>query len=239
MANRIIHWHHAAPAAGAAKPPALVARALRHGIRTGLAALLLLAALPFWPTAALGAGLFGTVEFKRPLSSLPAWETVRNKNAEEPIFLKEKVFRNGVTWEKFQQEAAGKTGVELLRYVNAFWNRFPYREDKENWGLPDYWAWPNAFLQKSGDCEDYAIIKYFTLKELGVPVEKMRIVVLRDTLRRLPHAVLAVYTDDDILILDNLSNSVLSHTRLRNYSPQFSFNEQGRWAHMKGKKISE
>lgn len=233
MANSTLHPHHAAPAAGVMATPA--ARALRKG----LAVLLLLAALPLCPLTALGAGLFGTVEFKRPLSSLPAWETVRRKNDEEPIFRKEKVFRDGVTWEKFQRDAAGKKGVELLRYVNAFWNRFPYREDKENWGHPDYWAWPNAFLQKSGDCEDYAIIKYFTLKELGVPIEKMRIVVLRDTLRRLPHAVLAVYTDDDILILDNLSNSVLSHTRLRNYAPQFSFNEQGRWAHMKGKKISE
>ena len=102
--------------------------------------------------------------------------------------------------------------MELLRYVNTFWNRFPYREDITNWGKADYWVWPNLFLKKSGDCEDYAIIKYFTLKELGMDTDKLRIVVLRDTLRRLSHAVLAVYMDNDIVILDNISNAIMSRS---------------------------
>ena len=107
------------------------------------------------------------------------------------------------------------------------------------WGKADYWVWPNLFLKKSGDCEDYAIVKYFTLKELGMDTDKLRIVVLRDTLRRLSHAVLAVYMDNDIVILDNISNAILPQGRLRHYVPQFSFNEKSRWAHMRGKKTNE
>lgn len=191
---------------------------------------------PF-PAMAAPPDLFGTVEFRRPLASLPAWAEVRRMNELEPIFIKGKTFTRTATWDIFKRGAEGKRGMELLRYVNTFWNRFPYKEDMANWGKADYWVWPNLFLKKSGDCEDYAIIKYFTLKELGLPVDRLRIVVLRDTLRRLSHAVLAVYMDDDIVILDNISNAILSQKRLRHYVPQFSFNEISRWAHMKGKKI--
>ena len=77
-----------------------------------------------------------------------------------------------------------------------------------------------------------AIAKYFALRDLGFPASQMRIVVLKDTLRNLDHAVTAVYLDGDAWILDNLSNAVLSHKRLSHYRPQFSVNEEYRWAHL-------
>ncbi|OXS28529.1 MAG: transglutaminase [Desulfovibrio sp. MES5] len=181
--------------------------------------------------------LFGTVEFKRPLSSLPNWLNLLKRNAKDPIFIPGKYFKKNVTWDSFKEKAQGKSPMELLRYVNTFWNTWPYKEDIVNWGVEDYWAIPAEFLKKSGDCEDYAIVKYFTLKELGIPYENMRIVVVRDTVRNLAHAVLAVYMDGDAYILDNLSNAVLSHSRIRQYSPQYSVNEVGRWAHLKGRKV--
>ena len=85
----------------------------------------------------------------------------------------------------------------------------------------------------SGDCEDYSIVKYYTLKALGVPVDDMRIVVVRETIRNIGHAVLAVYDGDDIYILDNLSEAVRPAQRIRNYVPQFSVNEKNRWVHVK------
>lgn len=182
--------------------------------------------------------LFGTVEFKRPLSTLPGWLDLLKRNNMDPIFIPGKVFKKGVTWDNFKAKAPMNNKMELLRYVNAFWNTWPYVEDIVNWKQEDYWEIPAEFLKKSGDCEDYSIIKYFTLKELGVAPESMRIVVVRDTIRNFAHAVLAVYVNDDAFILDNLSNSVLSHTKLRQYSPQYSVNEFGCWAHMKGRKIN-
>lgn len=181
--------------------------------------------------------LFGTVEFKRPLSSLPAWLDLLKRNQADPIFLPEKHFNKKVTWAQFKEKAKGKNTMDLLRYVNSFWNTWPYREDIDNWGQEDYWEIPAEFLKKSGDCEDYSIIKYFTLKELGIPPETMRIVVVRDTIRNMAHAVLVVYMNNDAYVLDSLSNAVLSHTRFSHYSPQYSVNEFGRWAHLKGRKL--
>lgn len=180
--------------------------------------------------------LFGTVEFKRPLESLPGWLDVLARNSQSPIFQAQKHFNKKNSWADLRGKLEGKSLAEQLRLVNAFWNDWPYREDKDNWGQPDYWEIPAEFLKKSGDCEDYAIIKYFTLKEMGVDPQSMRIVVLRDTIRNLAHAVLVVYSNGDAYVLDNLSNIVLSHRRISNYSPQYSVNEFGRWAHIKGKK---
>lgn len=181
--------------------------------------------------------LFGTVEFKRPLSTLPGWLDLLKRNRMDPVFVPGKVFKKGVTWDNFKSKAPLNNKMELLRYVNSFWNTWPYVEDIVNWRQEDYWEIPAEFLKKSGDCEDYSIIKYFTLKELGIAPENMRIVVVRDTIRNLAHAVLVVYLNDDAFVLDNLSNSVLSHTKVRQYSPQYSVNEFGRWAHLKGRKI--
>lgn len=191
------------------------------------------------PPAPAGTGrgikLFGTVEFRRPLSTLPGWLDVLERNAASPIFRPDKQFNRSTSWAQLRQRAEGKSPRELLRLVNSFWNSWPYREDQANWGKQDYWAAPAQFLKKSGDCEDYAIVKYFTLKELGIAPDSMRIVILRDTIRNLAHAVLVVYLDDEAYVLDNLSNVVQPHTRLRNYSPQYSVNEHGRWTHIKGR----
>ena len=87
-------------------------------------------------------------------------------------------------------------------------------------------------MKTLGDCEDYAIAKYFALRQLGFDKEELRIVVLYDRIRNLGHAVLAVYGGNDILILDSLSNFITTHTRYRHYIPQYSMNETTRWAHV-------
>ncbi|MCH8155148.1 MAG: transglutaminase-like cysteine peptidase, partial [Proteobacteria bacterium] len=83
------------------------------------------------------------------------------------------------------------------------------------------------------DCEDYAIAKYFALREVGFGPDELRIVILRDEIRNISHAVLAVYLVDDIMILDNLSDQIFSHSRYEHYVPQYSMNETARWAHVR------
>lgn len=176
--------------------------------------------------------LFGTVEIARPVETLPIWTDVLQRNAKEPIFLPEKYFNKTTTWKNLRDKATGKTPLQQLQLINEFWNKWTYKEDRVNWNKADYWAIPAQFLKKSGDCEDYSIIKYYTLKELGFDPQKMRIVVLRDTLTGQAHAVLAVYLENDVYILDNLSSVVLSHKRLAHYTPQYSVNEFKRWQHI-------
>src|SRR3546814_3425211 len=86
-------------------------------------------------------------------------------------------------------------------------------------------------MKRSGDCEDYAIAKFFVLRDLGYANDKLRIVILMDRIRRIGHAVLAVYALGDILILDSLTDLNFSHKKYRPSVPQYSMHETTRWAH--------
>ena len=178
--------------------------------------------------------LFGTIEFRSKLKDAPQWERVvaaerKKSGLDNPAGL-------AASWPATRDALKGQGLLEQLKAVNRFFNRYPYRTDMEIYGVLDYWATPAEFMKNSGDCEDYAIIKYYALKQLGVDPDSMRIVVLTDVIRNLAHAVLVVYHEGDVHVLDNLSNLVLSHTRLTHYRPQFSVNENFRWVHMVPKK---
>lgn len=135
------------------------------------------------------------------------------------------------TWNEFLKGLEGKPPLEQISAVNMYVNRKRYKPDLENYGVSDYWATPEEFLYRSGDCEDYSIIKLLSLEQLGFSTDSMRIVVLMDTKLRIPHAVLAVYINDDILILDNQTQDVVSHRKLSHYVPVYSLNESHWWIH--------
>lgn len=134
-------------------------------------------------------------------------------------------------WNRFLISLKDKDFLTQIAEVNAYINQEPYITDPINWGVPDYWATPYEFHIKDGDCEDYAIAKYMSLKKLGVSKDDMRIVVLKDENLRIHHAVLAVYRDDDIYILDNQIKDVIRHTEIAHYSPIYSINEGYWWRH--------
>lgn len=96
------------------------------------------------------------------------------------------------------------SGRALISAVNRHYNAFPYVADRP-FGKPgDAWESPLVFLQRSGDCEDFAIAKYLTLRLLGIPEAAMAILVLRHPSRRADHAVLLVENEGRLLVLDNL-----------------------------------
>jgi predicted transglutaminase-like cysteine proteinase len=134
-------------------------------------------------------------------------------------------------WQVLIDGLRGKDPMTQLREINAEMNDKRYVTDPVNWNLPDYWATPFQFLRKNGDCEDYAIAKYMALRDLGVPVEDMRIVVLNDLNLRIAHAVLAVYVNGKPYILDNQISKVVPATSIRHYQPVYSINENGWWLH--------
>lgn len=122
-----------------------------------------------------------------------------------------------------------------LAVVNREINRMiSYRDDMQVWRKAEYWATPMETVSKrAGDCEDFAILKYWTLRSLGVAASDMRIVVLRDKAARNFHAVLAVAYNDDWLILDNRFSRVRLQRDLPNYQPLYSLNETAQWAHVR------
>ncbi|MCH8926110.1 MAG: transglutaminase-like cysteine peptidase, partial [Proteobacteria bacterium] len=99
----------------------------------------------------------------------------------------------------------------------------------ETYRASEYWAAPDEFMAYSGDCEDYAIAKFFALRELGFANQELRIAVVYDNLRRIGHAVLAVYTEGDILILNNQTDTIASHARYDNFVPWYLVNETTLW----------
>ena len=134
-------------------------------------------------------------------------------------------------WDKFLNGLKGKPRMSQIRAVNSEMNRRRYILDPVNWGLKDYWASPLQFFRKQGDCEDYAIAKFLSLRALGVPNEDMRILVLMDTNLNLAHAILVVYVEDRIYLLDNQIGSVVRADTVRHYKPIYSINETNWWLH--------
>ncbi len=114
-------------------------------------------------------------------------------------------------------------------------NEAPYITDIRNYGVDDYWATPKQFLDRDrdGDCEDYAIAKYMSLRSLGYTPADIRLVVLQDNNLRIAHAVLVAYVDGTAFVLDNQIKQVVEHSRIRHYSPYYSINESGWWLHKK------
>ena len=192
--------------------------------------------------SAKGPKLFGTLEFKGTIKKLPKWSGVLAKMKSWKGYFNDpsmaKLPSKG-GWKKLKAETAGLDALGKLKAVNRFFNKWPYRLDAGNYGKSDYWATPIEFLKKSGDCEDYSIAKFYALQELGFSGDTMRVVALKDRIRNIGHAVLVVYLGDEVYVLDNQTNMVLSHTKYKHYVPQYSVNEQYRWMHVpRGKKTT-
>lgn len=134
-------------------------------------------------------------------------------------------------WQVFLDSIRKEPFATQLQRINDYANQKRYVLDLDNYGLEDYWAVAREFLYNGGDCEDYAITKLFSLRWLGVQTDRLRVVVLQDTNLRIPHAVLAVYADNDILILDNQTRQVVSHRDIVHYVPVYSINENRWWIH--------
>lgn len=141
-------------------------------------------------------------------------------------------------WLELLRELEGQEIPRQLKGVNDFFNRrVRWLEDSRIWGEDDFWATPLETLAKgAGDCEDYSIAKYQTLKKLGVPGERLRMIYVRARIGRgnvtQAHMVLGYYDtpDGEPLVLDNLLPTILPSSQRDDLSPVFSFNSDGLWA---------
>jgi len=137
-----------------------------------------------------------------------------------------------IAWEDLIRQDKSSSDRQKLEKVNQFFNRMQFVDDFRHWGQKDYWATPIEFLASGGgDCEDFAIFKFFSLRYLGFSPDSIRIVVLVDTNLKTPHAVLTVDMNNDVLVLDNQTNEIISHRKLSHYVPVYSVNEKGWWIH--------
>ena len=121
---------------------------------------------------------------------------------------------------------------DKLRSVNTFFNRFEFIEDRYLWGQDDYWATLFETLSKSGgDCEDFTVAKYFTLRDLDVTDQQLRITYVISLQTKKPHMVLTYSPDGrtDPLVLDTVNPEILPVSRRPDLMPVYSFNQVGYW----------
>ena len=134
---------------------------------------------------------------------------------------------------------------QKLEVVNNFFNNTEFISDIDHWDKEDYWATPVEFLSTNGgDCEDFSIAKYFTLKEMGIPVDKMRIMYVKAIELEQAHMVLTYYSTPDAepVILDNLIDEIKLASNRTDLVPVYSFNGDGLWLAKergKGKRVGD
>jgi len=147
-------------------------------------------------------------------------------------------------WQRLIIRHSGDAEQASIHAVNDFFNQLHFVSDNQHWHQHDYWATPVEFLSTNGgDCEDFSIAKYFTLLELGVPDEKLRITYVKALRLHQAHMVLAYYEtpDSEPLILDNLTDKIQLASHRDDLLPVYSFNGENLWMakeHGQGRKIA-
>lgn len=180
--------------------------------------------------------LFGaTSRRSENLGSFPRWNDVMQRHrdkSDSPLSIcKGDVFRRCMSeeWKGFLDEIASENRATQIRRVNERMNRSRYTTDQANWGQADYWESPNQFFRMNGDCEDYAIAKYLSLRALGFPDDDLRLVVLNDLNLRVGHAILVVTYQGTPYVMDNQIAQVVPASAIRHYQPIYALNEKNWW----------
>ncbi|MCK9337725.1 MAG: transglutaminase-like cysteine peptidase [Arcobacteraceae bacterium] len=134
-----------------------------------------------------------------------------------------------VALDKLMKNLEGKSELEKIEKINNFFNNVRYSSDAKTYGLTDYWATPFEFLARDlGDCEDYVIAKYFTLKHLGIPAHKMYMTYVRVVGYDEAHMVLTYFSSptSEPIVLDNINKKIFPASQRTDLKPAFNFNPE-------------
>ena len=159
----------------------------------GLLLALFLLSAPF-AHAASGDIFDATGKQSAPIETLPQWQRVIEDYAfTSSIDPSQKI----AAWKRFLDSVQNEPPVRQILKVNLWFNGFPYKQDNWIYGQEDYWASPSEFLENGGDCEDYVIIKYITLRLLGFSADDMKIAMVYDVYSGTDHSLLVVDYKDE------------------------------------------
>ncbi|MGH1432475.1 MAG: transglutaminase-like cysteine peptidase [Neptuniibacter sp.] len=144
-------------------------------------------------------------------------------------------------WQELFVKLAPLDEKSKLEEVNNFFNQVRFVDDIIHWKKKDYWATPVEFLiSNGGDCEDFSIAKYYTLKELGVPVKKMNIAYVKALSFNQAHMVLTYYSNPKSvpLVLDNINKQILPASKRPDLAHVYSFNGDNLWLSKMGRRTT-
>ena len=148
-------------------------------------------------------------------------------------------------WLKTTGDASALGEAEKLKRINDFVNqKIAFEDDRSVWDQSDYWATPLETIgQGRGDCEDFAIIKYVSLRRAGIASDKLRLIYVKARINtpdgpiQVAHMVLAYYASPNAepILLDNLQPKILPASKRPDLKPVFSFNSAGIFAGVSGR----
>lgn len=182
------------------------------------------------------AGLAAMPAREEPVTTLPQWQDFESRQNRSLSALYD-CKKNSEScqpkeierWAKLVGDLKYQNKLRQIITVNRWFNRLPYKHDQYAYDTIDYWADTSELLEKKGDCEDYALSKYYTLRELGFTPDQLKIMVVYDQVAYLNHAVLMVYIDDTRYMLDINGDSTDPWEMGNRYRPIYGFNEQTAW----------
>ena len=139
-------------------------------------------------------------------------------------------------WDSMMESSKDESILNKIKNVNDFFNQITYQSDSIHWKKQDYWATPFEFMGSgAGDCEDYAIAKYFSLIKLGIDDDKLRITYVSYTKANSKfeqaHMVLSYYhkSGAEPVVLDNINKTLQLASKRTDLKPVYSFNASGLW----------
>lgn len=203
------------------------------------------------PTGEIVMFIPGQVRVPRVLAFMDKWQAERG-GVQQPsfaakpdklaTFLRQRYGQRGMqayqAWKRLLDSNANATPAQKVARVHEFFNqRIQLGEDAQNWGVDDYWTTPGELLGiGSGDSEDFALAKYFTLLALNIPPEQLRLVYVqprsqaRGSTGSPVQVVLAWYETRgrDPQILD-ATGAIQPASQRTDLQPVYSFNSQGAW----------
>lgn len=184
------------------------------------------------PNAAAYPDLFGTAEVRTAgVSMFPKWTSVMSRFDQQ---MKSQGDSATVrSWRSHLDGMKNLSRLDQIIEVNRYLNSVKYIEDGRNYRKSDQWATPIEFLTRGGDCEDFAIAKYASLRALGFSADQMRVAIVQDKVKNIPHAILIVYEAGRAYVLDNQDKSVKVSDTINRYKPIFSLNSNNWWLHKK------
>lgn len=137
-----------------------------------------------------------------------------------------------IDWQNMINDDQSTSDLEKLQKVNDFFNQVQFIDDQLLWKQSDYWATPVEFLaENGGDCEDFSIAKYFTLKKMGIDEAKLNMTYVKALQLNQAHMVVTYYETPgaEPLVLDNLAPEIVRASERNDLMPVFSFNGSGLW----------
>lgn len=167
--------------------------------------------------------------------SLDVWDKVKFSESKRPTFYDDDLDIADMAvarqWNRLYNLALNRDLKTKLKYVNNFFNQWPAGFDDKIWGVEDYWANPWEFMAYGGDCEDYAIAKFYALKTLGVPAKDLCLMIADDFKAMITHVVLIVRDPNgrDFYVLDNTTEVIYKNGASSKLVPRYFLNESNVW----------